>query len=173
MNHHLMDFVNILAKIDFNDLPLIIERIQRAERIFVLGNGASNSMASHFVTDLIKNKGRQAFTISDAPLLTCLNNDYGGEDAYVQYFKTMALCEKDILIFISSSGNSQNLVHVCDLYPSLDSVPKVALTSFNKNNYLNTHCHYRIFVPAKTYGMAESAHAYLLHAILDGMEDKK
>jgi D-sedoheptulose 7-phosphate isomerase len=175
-NHleHLNTFIQLLEDTDKSDIQRIIEIITQSERVFIFGNGASNSMASHFATDLIKNKGIQAFTVSDGALLTCLNNDYGSDMAYVRYLKTMQINKMDTVIFISSSGNSPNLVNALKyIINETNCYNTIALTGFDKDNFLNISTYRRIHCPNNSYGMVESAHAYFIHAILDQIGDVK
>lgn len=175
-NHleHLNTFIQLLEDTDKSDIQRIVEIITQSERVFIFGNGASNSMASHFATDLIKNKGIQAFTVSDGALLTCLNNDYGSDRAYIQYIKSMQINKMDAVIFISSSGQSMNLMNACNyIHYDTSCYNTIALTGFKKDNFLNTHTYKGIYCPDDTYGMVESAHAYFIHAILDQIGDVK
>jgi D-sedoheptulose 7-phosphate isomerase len=171
---HLKQFIDLLNNTNQTDISNIRNAIMHSERVFIFGNGASNSMASHFATDLIKNKGIQAFTVSDAALLTCLNNDYGSDMAYVRYLKTMQINKMDTVIFISSSGNSPNLVNALKyIINETNCYNTIALTGFDKDNFLNISTYRRIHCPNNSYGMVESAHAYFIHAILDQIGDVK
>lgn len=78
--------------------------------IFIIGNGGSASTAEHFATDL-QNKGIKAISLSsNSSLITALANDIGYENVFSHQLKTMMI-EGDILLTISGSGNSSNIIN--------------------------------------------------------------
>ena len=85
----------------------------RGNKVIIAGNGGSSAIASHFSVDLTKNAGIRAINFNEADLITCFANDFGYEfwvleaiDAYVD--------EGDIVILISSSGKSMNIVNAAN-----------------------------------------------------------
>jgi D-sedoheptulose 7-phosphate isomerase len=95
----------------------------RAEgkRIFVMGNGGSAAMASHFVCDLGKGtvqEGKPRFKImslnDNVPLLTAYANDFGYETVFAEPLASLAE-PGDVAIAISSSGNSPNVLRAMDV----------------------------------------------------------
>ena len=95
------------------------ERIGTSNRIFFVGNGGSASVATHAVTDLSKlnlDENRLvAISLNDnVPLLTATANDYGYENIYTEIIKNYEPTSKDLLIAISSSGNSSNVLNIVE-----------------------------------------------------------
>ena len=77
------------------------------KRIFIIGNGGSCAIAEHISTDLNKRCKVKATTLSNNSLLTALTNDYGQENALVEWLKMNHFDTSDYLVAISSSGKSK------------------------------------------------------------------
>src|SRR5690606_14176050 len=77
--------------------------------VYVIGNGGSAGIASHFSADLIKACQVPSQTLFDSNLLTCLSNDWGYEQVF-SYPLTKLLKSYDLLVAISSSGKSPNIL---------------------------------------------------------------
>lgn len=137
--------------------------ISTARRIFLIGNGGSAAIASHIANDLV-NRRRDATALVDSPTLTCLSNDYGYESVYVMQ---IAACGKrgDLLIAISSSGKSANIIRAVE-GANLLGMKTLTFTGFDPGNTLKSMGHVNIHVPSKDYGVVEVAHLALLHSIL-------
>lgn len=78
-------------------------------RLFLIGNGASASMASHFAADLCKNGGVNAGVLTDPALTTAFANDIGADQLFAEPLRRMAAAGDGLLV-ISSSGASANLI---------------------------------------------------------------
>ena len=81
-------------------------------KIYFFGNGASAAFANHMALDFSKNGKILSRSLSDSSLLTALSNDYSYENAMVEFLKIEGVTKNDIVITISSSGNSPNIVSV-------------------------------------------------------------
>lgn len=136
-------------------------------RLFLIGNGASCSMASHFAVDFTKNGGINSFSINEGTLLTCFSNDFSYETAYMEILKRQ-MDNKDILIAISSSGKSENILNAADFVKKnyKDSVV-ITFSGFKRDNPLSQTGHYNLYLPADDYAFVESGHAYYLHLLVD------
>jgi len=77
--------------------------------IYYLGNGASASMASHFSADMAKTGGVRTMVFTDLSLLTAVANDVSYKDVYAEPLK-LYVKKEDMVVAISSSGNSPNIV---------------------------------------------------------------
>ena len=98
--------------------------------------------------------------------MTCYINDYGRDQAYVEFLKAFA--DKDTLvILISSSGNSMNIFN-CAVFCKSLNIPIILLSGFDKDNKLNTFGGGRMkyWVDSHDYGVVDSAHLIFLHSIL-------
>ena len=89
--------------------PYLEKVINDYNNIIIIGNGGSNSIASHIAQDYTKMLDKRAISFSDPSRLTCYINDYGRDLAYMEFLRDFA--DKDTLvILISSSGNSMNIL---------------------------------------------------------------
>lgn len=146
--------------------------VDQHTKIIILGNGGSNSVASHIAQDYTKMLGKRAFTFSDPSRLTCYINDYGMEEANRQFVKEFA--DPDTLvIIISSSGNSKNMLRVMELCheQKLRHVILTGFDPFNKMRTLNYSLDGRaeldIWVDSEDYGVVECVHQIALHCIIE------
>src|ERR1700733_9602292 len=105
-NMHCTDSSGKLIDIE-QSIEKVIEQLlntkDKLNAVYVIGNGGSASVASHATTDFINVCKLRAFTLHDAPLMTCMTNEFGYEQAYSRILNTI-LCQRDILVAISSSG---------------------------------------------------------------------
>jgi len=139
----------------------------RDKQLFFIGNGASSSMASHFATDFMKNAGINAVANDGDALITCFSNDFSYEHAYLEILKRR-FREGDGLISISSSGKSKNIVNASNYVRTQHPAsPVITFTAFQPGNELRTIGTHNLYLPADTYGLAESGHSYYLHMLLD------
>lgn len=135
-------------------------------RIFFFGNGASAAFANHMALDFSKNGKIMARSLSDSALLTALANDYSYEAAMVEYMKIEGITQSDLVITISSSGNSPNIVKVLQFCKE-NNIPALALSGLKPDNKSIPLSTYSVYVPMKTYGIVECVHQIFLHLILD------
>ena len=103
-------------------------------KIIVAGNGGSAAIASHCSVDLTKNANIKAINFNEADLITCLSNDYGYE-AWLSKALDFYANSSDVIVLISSSGNSMNMVNA--VKRALDmKITTVTFTGFDKSNKL-------------------------------------
>lgn len=135
------------------------------QKIIILGNGGSSAIASHMAEDYTKALGKRAITFSDPSRLTCYANDYGYDNAYQMFLEHFA--DKDTLvILISSSGNSQNIVN-CATFCVGRGIKFVSLTGFSPTNRLNCiNAELQFHFESEDYGEVECLHQIFLHNIL-------
>jgi len=135
-------------------------------KIYFIGNGASAAFANHMALDFSKNGKILSRSLSDSALLTALSNDYSYENAMLEFLKIEGVTKEDLVITISSSGNSPNVVSVLN-YCKENDIKSLALSGLKSDNKSITIANYSIYVPMKTYGMVECIHQIFLHLILD------
>ena len=133
--------------------------------IYFVGNGASASMAIHFAADIGKNARIHTNVFSDISLITALANDICYEDVYAEPIK-WRMKQGDMLVAISSSGNSPNIVRAVKAAKSCSGTV-VTVSAMREDNAIRQAGDLNIYVPAQTYGLAESAHAAILHHWVD------
>tara|TARA_B100000424_G_C22564886_1_gene319354 strand:+ start:31 stop:522 length:492 start_codon:yes stop_codon:yes gene_type:complete len=139
--------------------------INNHKEIIIIGNGGSNSIASHISQDYTKVLDKKSYSFSDPSRLTCYINDYGSDGAYAEFLDDFA--GKDTLvILISSSGNSMNIINAAK-FCEYNDITYLALTGFDKNNKLNNmNPMWRWHVDSDDYGIVECVHQIILHSIL-------
>ena len=143
-------------------LKLLVDRFNK---IILIGNGGSNAISSHIAIDYTKFLDKQALSFSDAPRLTAYINDYGRDEAYKQFIKEFADSDT-LIILISSSGNSMNIINTAK-YCEENMLTYTALSGFQEDNKLNNmNANFKYWVNAKSYGVVEIAHETLLHSIV-------
>jgi D-sedoheptulose 7-phosphate isomerase len=142
----------------------------RGATIFFMGNGGSAATASHFANDIsigtntYKNPFRALSLTDNLAIITAIGNDFGYEEIFVR--QLMVLGRKgDILVGISASGNSQNLIRAFDHAKTM-GIQTIAITAFDGGKMKNIADH-SVHVPTepKEYGPAEDAHMILDHLI--------
>ena len=133
--------------------------------LYFFGNGASASLCSHAATDFTKQAKIKAKAFNDHNLITALSNDYGYENwvaKVIEYYVKPI----DRVIFISVSGNSQNLINGLN-YAKSKNIPNASLTGSNFDNYLRKNTDNAIWVNSKSYNIVESMHTILITLTID------
>ena len=165
----------IIDNVDTNEIKLFVETLlaarSRGSTIFFMGNGGSAATASHFVNDLSigTNDYDQPFRVvsltDNVPTVTALSNDFGYEEIFIRQLRIYSK-EGDVLVGISASGNSLNLVKAFE-YAKLSGIKTVAITAFN-GGQLKSMANEGIHVPTmqEEYGPAEDSHMVLDHLVV-------
>ncbi len=157
----------------FTKINSILHSIQKSNnKIYFFGNGASAAFANHMALDFSKNGGILSYSLSDSSLLTALSNDYSYDDACVEFLKINKINKNDLVVTISSSGNSTNIINVID-YCNNSDINTISLSGLKPDNLSNKKSKFSIFVPAYTYGIVECCHQVIIHSILDKFMDIK
>ena len=122
-------------------------------------------------TDYWKNGGIRAIAFNDSSLLTCISNDYGYKHVFEKPIEMFA--EKgDILIAISSSGKSENILR--GVQAARTSQCKViTFSGFKNDNPLRSMGDYNFYVPSPAYGPVEIIHLSICHCICDAIIQEK
>jgi D-sedoheptulose 7-phosphate isomerase len=141
------------------------EMIQQHKRIFFVGNGGSNAICSHMMEDFAKVLRYESFSFTDPALITCFSNDYGYDNAMVEWLKVY-FKQYDILVAISSSGNSANINNAVDFVNSVNK-KVITLSGFRPDNKLRAKGLVNFYLDANSYGIVECYHQTILHCILD------
>ena len=173
----LSDSLNSLTVTDYAGTPLDAEEgfallcvrteslKAKGRTIFLVGNGASASMASHVAADLAKNGHVHTEVFSDLALITAVANDISYDQVFAEPLRRR-MQPGDILVGISSSGNSQNVINAILKTRELGGY-SVTLTAMRKDNRLRSLGDLNFWLPGDTYGLAESGHAAVLHHWID------
>lgn len=133
--------------------------------VFLLGNGGSSAVASHIANDFCNTSGLRAFTLSDQAMLTCFTNDYGYTNAYGMLLARLARPD-DVLIAISSSGGSSNIVTAIQKMLALGG-RVMTLTGFSEDNPVRRLGEINAWLDSKEYGLVETGHLLIMHYLAD------
>lgn len=165
--------INTGIEFFFEKINSTLHSIQKSNnKIYFFGNGASAAFANHMALDFSKNGGILSYSLSDSSLLTALSNDYSYDDASVEFLKINKINKNDLVITISSSGNSTNIINVID-YCNANDISTLSLSGLKPDNLSIKNSKFSIFVPAYTYGIVECCHQVIIHSILDMFMDIK
>jgi len=134
-------------------------------RLFIIGNGGSAAIASHAVIDFLNVAGIAAHTLHDSAVMTCMANDYGYEQGFARALDCFA-SDGDILIAISSSGKSANILNAVAKSKER-SAGVITLSGFTESNPLRSLGDLNLWLPSADYGIVEVGHQFLLHNISD------
>ena len=155
-------------------IDVLMEAWRKGRYVFILGNGGSASTASHMANDLNKltitpGKPRfKAICLTDnVPLITAWGNDTAYEDIFVEQMLNF-LEQEDVVIGVSASGNSRNVVKAIEVAREHDAIT-VAFTGCDGGQCkaLSHHC---ICVPSSHLGHQEDAHLVLDHVIANTLK---
>lgn len=155
-------------------LNILQAAYERDGRVYVFGNGGSWAIAGHWVTDFNKtvfshhlDKTNRRFRVSRVPAteeeLTAWANDVGYDMVFAGPLENY-LQDSDVVIAISSSGNSPNIVKAVELAKSRN-VPVIGLSGFDTGNKLNQLADVKIHIaaPKGEYELVESTHDTIMH----------
>ena len=177
LNEFVKDYTYEMQKaydsIDLEELDkiasLLINSIKDKKKIYTCGNGGSSAISEHFVCDFLKGSstGTDISPIihslsSNTPTLTAVANDIDYESVFS--FSLERYGEKgDILICVSSSGNSPNIVKAIKAAKTLGMIT-VSFVGFSGGK-ARDESDYSIHIPNENYGVVEDTHHSLMHIL--------
>jgi len=172
-NTYFTDYLNKLSELVINynhkDLLKIIKILKQIKKdkkkVILVGNGGSAAMASHVSVDLTKMCGIRTLNFNEADLLTCFSNDYGYEN-WVQKALASYADKGDLLICISSSGQSKNIINGVNFAKKI-GCKVITLTGFDKKNSVKKIGHINLWLNSKNYNLIEMTHHIWLLSIVD------
>ena len=169
---YLQDFIELLQPNDYitEDLVKVRNLLQEIsnsnKKVLIFGNGGSAAIASHFSVDLTKNAKLRCVNFNEAGLITCFANDYGFEhwaEKAVDFYGD----EGDMLIVISSSGQSQNMINAVKAARNGSFHSVVTLSGFLETNPLKELGDINLWADNKSYNFVENIHQIWLLAVTD------
>lgn len=162
-----------MVNIDPESLQRALASIDTCDRLFIMGNGGSAAIADHWVCDYMKGinedtrvspPAKAISLVSNGPLVTALANDCGYENIFTKQLQYYDVGRRgDVVLAVSSSGNSKNVVNALQYAKSKD-VLTVALTGFTGGD-ASAIADVCVHVPSSNYGVVEDCHMMVLHAI--------
>ncbi len=167
---YLSEYTRLLAD---PEAPVLIAKLKTriaearaaGRKLMLAGNGASASIASHLATDFSKQGKVRAMAFNDANLITALGNDCGYENWIAKALDFYA-DRGDVLILISSSGKSPNVVKAAQRGKEL-GLYVAAFTGFAKDNPLGAASDINFWVDSRSYNIVECTHMIWLTAVVD------
>ena len=145
------------------DLARELQHMNRT--LYFVGNGASAMMASHMAADACKNLGIRSQAFNDTAFMTAISNDIAYEECFAIPIKLFADTD-DVLVSISSSGNSPNIIRAIETAREL-AMKIVTISGFSPDNRSRQLGSLNFYLPGETYGIVEVSHQVLLHCWLD------
>jgi len=164
----------VLNKISLDEIEcfvnLILEARERGSTIFFIGNGGSAATASHFANDIAigtrsyHNPFRVISLCDNQAVITAIANDDGFEKIFSQQLRVL-LKKQDVVVSISASGNSPNLIHAINTAKTMGAI-SVGISAFDGGK-MKDLVDFSLHVPTEKgeYGPAEDAHMVLDHLV--------
>ena len=165
---------SVLNNISLTDIEkfveVLLEARERESSIFFIGNGGSAATASHFANDIAigtrtYEKPFRAISLCDnQAVITAIANDDGYEKIFSQQLQVL-LKKQDVVVAISASGNSPNLLDAIDTAKKMNTIT-VGISAFDGGK-MKEMVYISVHVPTEKgeYGPAEDAHMVLDHLI--------
>ena len=162
------EYVTALECADMgNEFQKFKEAFDSHDRIIILGNGGSSSVASHISQDYMKFQGKRVSILSDPSMITMLTNDFGYEFAYQKFLEYYV--EKETLVVLMSSGGESDNILNCQTWCEENKVDYGILTGFKSDNTIKTQAKNALFnyhIDSKSYGVVECVHQIFLHGVV-------
>jgi D-sedoheptulose 7-phosphate isomerase len=172
------EFTETLERLDYTVIEQILTTLERARQegrqVFVIGNGGSAASASHWACDFGKginteaSKRMRVFSLTDnLPWFSALGNDLSYGDVFAEPLKNY-MNEGDILIGLSVSGNSENVVKAFQLARA-HGCTVIALVGA-KRGRMAEESTISLTIPSEDYGIVEDVHMFVNHVISQHMK---
>lgn len=165
----LNEYNNLINNIKFSEIlelkKILLDIKKKKGTVYIFGNGGSISTANHFAVDMTKNAKIKTISITNDNLITCFSNDYGFEkwmEKSIKYYVE----KKDLVIFLSVSGNSKNILNALK-FCNKNKIKTFSLTGHKKNNLTNKLSRKFIWVNSMSYNAVEITHNIILLTIVD------
>tara|TARA_A100001011_G_scaffold380294_1_gene447425 strand:- start:1475 stop:2029 length:555 start_codon:yes stop_codon:yes gene_type:complete len=156
---------NITDKQLDKSIKIIHQIAKRKGKVYIVGNGGSASIASHVSVDFAKIARIKSSTFNNSNLITCFANDYGYENWVTEAIKAY-MNVNDMIILISSSGTSKNIVNAAK-YCKKNSIKLITLSGFKKNNPLSKNGLVNFYINSNQYNFIEMSHHIILVFLVD------
>lgn len=169
-------FINNEANIEsiYNASDICAEALQTGHKIISCGNGGSLCDATHFAEELtgrFRNDRRPlpALAINDPAYMTCVGNDFSFDEIFSRYVEAMGK-EGDVLLAISTSGHSRNIINAVD-QAHINRMKVIALTSLGKNELIEK-ADVAISTPSAAHSdRIQEIHIKVIHILIQVIEE--
>ncbi|SUA64490.1 phosphoheptose isomerase [Oligella urethralis] len=157
-------------------IDLLFNTISNNGKVLACGNGGSAADAQHFIAELVGRFERERFPLAgvalntDTSIMTAVGNDYGFDQVFERQVRALAQ-PADLLVAISTSGNSTNVIRAIDAAKEYD-IPIIALTGRNGGTIgqMLTSNDVHLCVPHERTMRIQEVHILLLHILCDGLD---
>ena len=149
---------------------LVVTANKIGNKVIIVGNGGSASIASHLTVDFINAAKIKTINFNESSIITCFSNDYGYENWVSKALECYA-STGDIVILISSSGQSQNILNGAETAKSMNA-NVVTLSGFSSDNPLRQLGDINLWVDSNAYNTVEMAHHIWLLGVVDYIIEK-
>ncbi len=152
---------------------IMVAAIQSKGKVISCGNGGSLCDAMHFAEELSgryrdNRKALPAVSISDPSHMSCVGNDYGYDFVFSRYVEAIGL-EQDVLLAISTSGNSKNVINA--IQAAKEKGMKVVGLTGKDGGAMAGLCDVEIRAPKSEYAdRAQEIHIKVIHSLIDYIE---
>ena len=174
VDSYLEKLTTALSKVSRDEIAKIVERLDKAEKeqgtIYIIGNGGSAAIASHVSVDFAKTTRIPSATFNNSNLITCFANDYGYENWVLEAIKAYTN-KNDLIILISSSGTSNNIVNAAK-YCKSNKINLITFSGFNKDNPLSKLGNINFHIDSNKYNYIEMSHHIILLTLVDIFAEK-
>ncbi len=166
-------FLDVLRRVEADQLrgilDVLLDVADRGATVYVAGNGGSASIADHTACDISKGTHadghgpiRTVSLASNAAMITAIANDVSYDQIYRKQLE-FYLREGDVVLLVSASGNSPNVVEACR-YARKQCAPTIAFVGF-EGGELKRIADHVVHVEVDNYGMAEDTHQSIMHVL--------
>ncbi len=170
INDFIKNEENILQAANISEL--IVRTFRNSGKVLVCGNGGSATDAMHFAEEFTGKfrKNRKALPVialTDPSHITCVGNDFGFSEIYSRGVEAFGK-KNDILIGLSTSGNSENIIRA---FKKAKEIPMKTIALLGKDGgKLKGYGDFEFIIPAETSDRIQELHMTILHVIIEGVE---
>ncbi|MBI2172866.1 MAG: SIS domain-containing protein [Candidatus Aenigmarchaeota archaeon] len=172
-------YIKALNSLDYHKISeiadIMLDTYGSTGRIFICGNGGSASIASHFSNDLVTyTKPKKQFhaipLTTNISLMTTISNDISYDEIFAEQLRIHNVNERDILIAISSKGNSRNIIKAVE-YAKEKGATTIGFTG-STGGMLKKIAGYCIVIDDNDYIIIEPVHSFICHSIAEYLKIK-
>lgn len=166
--------INLLSPILLESAKAMVKALQDKKKILICGNGGSAADSQHFAAELTgrykrERKGLSAIALStDTSALTAIGNDYGYNHVFSRQVEALAV-HGDILVGISTSGNSQNIINALEVANKMGCIT-ISLSG-KDGGLIKNLCDYSIIVPSDDTPRIQEIHILCIHILCELIEN--
>lgn len=166
---------NFISSLE-NIVNILLESLSKGGKILVCGNGGSAADAQHFAAELVgkflvERKAIPAIALTtNSSILTAVGNDYNFSKIFSRQVEALGE-KKDVLIVISTSGNSENVINAINTAKK-KGIVVIGLTGGNEKNEVKQLVDYFLYIPSCCTPRIQELHCLIEHIICELIEER-